>query len=322
MIYWGGSQRVLDIYNAARPIKASMWLANDWTMLPLAARLAAEKGGIYVYDTHEFAVEEYAENPKWRLFRRPVVSAIENRFIRNAAVISTVSHGIAERLDALYQLPRKTIIIRNTPPYEEATFRPTKSDRIQVLYHGAVAPNRGVEAAIDSVRFWRQEFTLTIRGPENASFTPLLRERIAALKLENRVRLAPAVPMTALVREAMGFDVGFFALPGHSQHNQFALPNKFFEYVMAGLAVCTSDLSEMTNLIRKYDLGTTITAVTPSVIASAINSLNPDRIDSFKRNALAAARQLCWERESERLVEAYWAALMRASAAESDRQRQ
>ena len=111
--------------------------------------------------------------------------------------------------------------------------------------------------------------------------------------------------MTALVREAAQFDVGFFALPGHSRHNEFALPNKFFEYVMAGLALCTTDLPEMARLIREYDLGVTIAAVEPNAIAAAVNALDPDRIDRFKRNALRAARELCWERESERLVAAY-----------------
>ena len=103
--YWV-SQNVLDIYACARQVIATVWLANDWNMLPVAARLAREKGGIYGYDTHEFAVEEYAESLKWRLLQRPMVSAIERQFIGDAAVVSAVSSGIAERLDKLYRLPR------------------------------------------------------------------------------------------------------------------------------------------------------------------------------------------------------------------------
>ncbi|MGD0027145.1 MAG: glycosyltransferase, partial [Xanthobacteraceae bacterium] len=312
-IYWSWSQNILDIYRCAQGVDAAVWLANDWTMLPVAARLARDKGGVYGYDTHEFAVEEYAENWRWRLFQRPMVSAIEREHIRDAAVVSAVSSRIAERLDHLYRLPHPSLTIRNTPAFEEVPFRPTPRDRIQVLYHGIVVPNRGIEAAIDSVALWRPEFTLTIRGPENPVFSPALRERIAALGLEHRVRLAPPVPMTELVREAAPFDVGFFALPGHSRHNEFALPNKFFEYVMAGLALCMTDLPEMARLIRDYDLGVTIAAVEPKAIAAAVNALDPVRIDRFKRNALAAARELCWERESERLVAAY-GALVREAA--------
>jgi glycogen synthase len=312
LIYWSSSPSILNIYDRAQRVNAAVWLANDWTMLPMAGRLACEKGGVYGYDTHEFAVEEYAESLKWRLLQRPVVCALERQFIDDAVVVSAVSPGIAEHLDKLYRLPRPTLTIRNTPAYEEAPFRATQPDHIQVLYHGIVTPNRGIEVAIDSVALWRPEFTLTIRGPENPAFSPVLRERIASLGLGHRVRLAPPVPMTALVREAAPFDVGFFALPGHSRHNEFALPNKFFEYVMAGLALCTTDLPEMAALIREYDLGVTIAVVEPKAIAAAINALDPDRIDRFKRNALAAARELCWERESQRLVAAYAAALAQA----------
>mgnify|MGYP001473561634 CR=1 FL=1 len=306
-IYWKWSS-IHEIYNYAQRVNAGFWLANDWITLPIAALLAREKGGLYGYDTHEFAVEEYSENPKWWLLQRPTVRAIERKFIGNAAVVSAVSSGIADRLQKIYRLPRPILTIRNTPVFEEVPFRPTRRDAIQVLYHGIVVPNRGIETTIDSVALWRPEITLTIRGPVNPAFSSVLRERISALELEHRVRFAPPIPMTELVREAALFDVGLFALPGHSRHNEFALPNKFFEYVMAGLALCTTDLPEMGRLIREYDLGVTIAAVESTAIAAAVNALDPDRIDQFKRNALAAARELCWERESQRLCAAYTAA--------------
>ena len=39
-------------------------------------------------------------------------------------------------------------------------------------------------------------------------------------------------------------------------------------------------------------------------IAKAINELSRERIDQYKRNSLIAARELCWERESAKLVTA------------------
>jgi hypothetical protein len=41
------------------------------------------------------------------------------------------------------------------------------------------------------------------------------------------------------------------------------------------------------------------------LIAAAINKLDCLSIDRYKRNALSAAHELCWERESQRLVGAY-----------------
>jgi glycosyltransferase involved in cell wall biosynthesis len=314
-IYWYDlaiSRDLEAMYEVARNVEADIWLANDWTALPLAARLEREKGGIYVYDTHELATEEYAEKREWRRWTRPVVQALEGKYIRDARVVSAVSAGIAGRLDRLYALPRPTLVVRNTPNYERRAFRST-GHRIRVLYHGIIVPGRGLEIAIDSVVQWRSEFDLTIRGPENPQFTPSLRERVAARGLEGRVVLAPAVPMTALVDEAAAFDIGFFALPGHSRHNEFALPNKIFEYVMAGLCLCTTDLPEIAALIREYELGVTVPTLNEAAIAAAINGLDRQRIDYHKRNALIAARELCWERESERLIGAYGALLKRTA---------
>jgi len=115
------------------------------------------------------------------------------------------------------------------------------------------------------------------------------------------------------VHEEAAYDIGFFALAGTSRHNEFALPNKFFEYIMAGLALCLTELPEMARLLREYKLGVTFRSVELVAIATAINALDPANIDRYKRNALAAARELCWERESERLIKAYEALLDRAA---------
>ena len=292
----------------ARRVRADVWLANDWPMLPLAARLARETGGVYGYDTHEFATEEYGHNPRWRLLNRPMIGALERAFIADAVVVSAVSAGIAEQLGRIYGLRRPAIVVRNTPDFETVRFRPT-GERIRVLYHGLIAPGRGLEASIDSVAHWRPEFDLALRGPGEAGFIASLRRRIEARGLTRRITVLPPAPMTELVREASAYDVGLFALPGNSSHNRFALPNKFFEYMMAGLALCVSDLPEMARLVRQYASGVTIPAAEPMAIAQAINHLRPETIDRYKRQSLTASRELCWEREAARLVAAYDAVL-------------
>ena len=312
-IYWSFSQNIRDLYELARTVEADVWLANDWNALPIAARLAAEKGGVYAYDSHEFAREEYFERWRWRFWQRPLVCAIEGRYIKEAAIVSAVSGGIGEQLARNYDLPAPPLVIRNTPAFEAATFRPT-GERIRVLYHGIVVPGRGIEATIDSVKWWRPEFDLMIRGPGDEDFKEALRARIRTNGVADRVALVPPVPMTELVSQARPFDIGFFALPGHSRHNEFALPNKIFEYVMAGLALCVTDLPELARLVREHGLGVLMRRLEPEAIAAAINGLDREAINACKRNSLKAARELCWERESERMLAAYQALLPRAAA--------
>lgn len=308
MVYWTLNSTFWELLALGRTLKADLWLGNDWTSLPIIARLARAQGVPYLYDTHELAADEFNESRRWRYLERPIRVAIEAKFIAGAAVVSTVSQGIAERLSALYRLAVPPLVVRSTPPLHPVTYRPP-GDRVRVLYHGAVWPHRGLEASIRSVAQWRPEFDLTIRGPVSDSYRTVLDREIDAAGVRGRVHIVPPVSMVDLVREAAEFDIGLFALPGHSLHNRYALPNKFFEYTMAGLALCISDLPEMARLLRHYDLGRLISGMEPQAIATAINSLNRNAIATYKRNALAAAQELNWERESEKMVRQYSALL-------------
>jgi glycosyltransferase involved in cell wall biosynthesis len=310
--YWRLNSVFDDVYRAARAHHCDVWLANDWSALPIARAIAREQQAVLLYDTHELASDEFPERWRWRLLHRPVVMAIEGACIRDAKRVSCVSDGIADRLQINYRLSERPNVVRNTPRYEPISFRAT-GEIVEVLYHGLVSPQRGLEACIRSVAKWRPEFKLTIRGPATSEYRQGLESLIAQLDVANRVRLVPPVPMIDLVREASRFDVGLFALPGHSRHNQFALPNKLFEYIMAGLAVCVSDLPEMARIVRDYDLGALIRAVDPDAIAAAVNGLDRAGIDRCKMRALEAARHLNWEVEGARFVAAAETALVEAN---------
>lgn len=312
--YWTLNDRFGRLYELASRERADIWLANDWTALPIARRLAAEQGVPYAYDTHELAIDEYAQRWRWRVMHRPVIAAVERMGIAGSAVTSCVSQGIADRLQQVYHLPEKPLLIRNMPRYQAQPYRPC-GETIEVLYHGVVYEGRGLEACIDSVALWRPEFRLTIRGPAPAEYLAGLRRRIEAAGLGERVVLAPPVPMIDLVKEAARFDVGLFALPGHSKQNLHVLPNKFFEYTMAGLALCVSDLPEMTALLRQHELGRLIPEVTPQAIADAVNGFDRAAIETCKQRALAAAKVLNWEAEADRLFTAIAQAVPAASPA-------
>lgn len=300
--FWRLDARFGAVCALAREQKVDLWIANDWTTLPIAMKLAREAGVPYAYDTHELAVDEYAHNLKWRLTKRPIIAGVEQFGIAAASFVTCVSLGIANRLHVLYRLPSPPIVVRNMPGFVASPPRPT-GQTIRVLYHGVVSPGRALEECIASVASWRPEFTLTIRGPGDPAYIDGLRRMVTEHQVETRVAFAPPVPMTRLVAEAQAFDVGLFALRGHSAQNEHVLPNKFFEYMMAGLALCVSDLPEMTALLTRYRLGLTIPAVTPEAIAATVNALDRASIDRFKHNALGAARKLCWEHEGRKLLD-------------------
>lgn len=295
---------VAALYAASQGIKADLWVANDWQMLPLAARLARERGGVFAYDSHELAVSEFMEGWKWRLLKRPFVKAIEEMYIGKARVVSTVSEGIANSLQSFYDLPTRPLVIRNIPPYQMVA--PSRaSDHIRVLYHGLIAPVRGLEQLIRCVRHLHSTFEVSIRGAGNEDYVASLRTLIEAEGVVGRVDILPPVPMIELVSQAAAFDIGFFCMPRLSKQHEYVLPNKLFEYIMAGLAVCVSDLPEMSRIVREHGVGVLLPSAEPMDIAKVLNDMTRESIASYKATSLKAAKTLCWEEEARSMLAAY-----------------
>lgn len=306
------------MYRAAKNIQADFYLANDWHMLPVARKLALRHGTQFGYDTHEYAVEEYRYKPEFLETRVPMVRAIEERGLREAAVTTAVSAGIAEDMAKLHGIARVPVEIRNVPNRinDLPPLVPTRS-RMRVYFHGIITFDRGLEECIKSVPLWRDEFVFQMRGPIRPEFLPVLKSAIVEAGVWDRVEILPEVAMVDLVHAAAGADIGISTPPSTSKHNIYALPNKFFEYIQAGLAMCVADLPDMQRIMKKYDLGVAIRSVTPEAIAEAVNSFTPELVDRYKANSRRAAAELNWEVEQKRLVDLYEEALAARRAAQA-----
>jgi glycosyltransferase involved in cell wall biosynthesis len=276
-------------------------IANDWPALGAGQQIANAQGAALLYDTHEFASDEYSHRGLWRFFYRPFLLGFEGEGARQAGCVTCVSDGIADALQEVHTLASRPAVIRNMPmSFSHKPLPP--GEMIRVLYHGIITPGRGLEATIASVALWPKDYALTIRGPGAADYLAVLQKLAIQHGVEKRVTFAPPVAMTDLVAAASTFDIGLFSMPGHSVQSRFVLPNKFFEYVAAGLALCVSDLQEMQRLVVQYDMGALITGDSPSDIAQAIGKLDRVALVRFKNNAAKAAQELCWEREREKFL--------------------
>lgn len=286
----------------------ALWVANDWWMLPIADAGQRNAGGAIVYDSHELATEEFSELQEWRDFQRPVVAAVEDDLIRKAKVVTSVSPGITRHLGELYKIDAPMLTLLNAPVFQDASLRPAGSE-VRVLYHGLIRQGRGLEPLIESLAQWKSMFSLTIRGPSEAGYLADLQAIGRRHGVSERVTFAPPEPARNLVAAARAFDIGVMALPDLSLHTRYALPNKLFEYLMAGLAIVVTDLPEMGKLVRETGAGLTIPKADAAGIAKAINSLDRDQLNRMKQAALETARQLNWEAQVQPVLLAYAAVM-------------
>ncbi|KRE14406.1 hypothetical protein ASE66_13570 [Bosea sp. Root483D1] len=299
LLYWTGADRTRMLQYALQE-KPDVVVSNDWITLPVAARIKRASGARIIYDSHEFAIREHVQNWKWRIIARAAVQHIESRHIGNADRVMTVSDGIADALQTLYSLPDRPTVIRNLPKFQDVPPRPP-APRRRILFHGVIRPERGLEELIDSVPRWTFDGEIVIRGYGSAAYIAGLRERATSLGVADQLAIAPAVSPAELVEQAADADIGYLALPPTTEQYEFALPNKLFEYLMAGLAVLATPRLEMRRIVEAADCGV-LADLAPERLADALNGIGTGQLKQMKAAARAAARRLNWDEEQKSLV--------------------
>ena len=88
---------------------------------------------------------------------------------------------------------------------------------------------------------------------------------------------------------------------------RFNLPNKIFDYIHAGVPVLATDIPEVDAIIKQYGVGRCFNSNQPEAIAKAVKELIEDEkaYRQYKVNCIAAARELCWEIEKDKLIAIY-----------------
>lgn len=295
---------VLRLAERLPDLEPDLIVAHDYHTVGPAHALARRFRAPWVIDAHEYARGQYMHDPEWVRDGRLFTTALQDYYFARADAVTTVCDGIADLLNAEQTLRRPVTTIRSVPSLQRQTFRPV-GDTITVLYHGIIAEDRGLRRAIESMPLWRPEFRFVVRGDGPLAVADELRTLARRLGVANRLTIEPPVSFAEIVPAANKADIGYFAQEDISPQKRFTLPNKFFEYMMAGLALCVSDLPEMARLVRKHHLGVLVPEFTPDAIANAINGFTRERIESFKRASLAASEQLHWDAEKQVMLELF-----------------
>jgi glycosyltransferase involved in cell wall biosynthesis len=287
-------------------------ICNDWNTLPIGAAVNRRTGAKLVYDAHELATREHIQNWKWRLVSHRAVREIEQRNMPFVDLVMTVSEGIAQSLRNLYDLTQKPLVIRNLPSRQDIAFREIKPP-LTILFHGLIRRERGLEELIDSMSAWRFDGRVVIRGYGQQAYLDALKGRARERGVADKVVFAPRVSPQELISEAALADIGYLALPGTTEHYEFALPNKLFEYIMAGLPVLATPRVEMAAMLTSTGCGF-ITEQDPQSLATTLNAMKLEELNRMRKAALAAARSLNWEEEKSRLTAAIAAFDLRLKA--------
>lgn len=289
--------------------------ANDLNTVPAARWAARLTGRRWVYDAHELYCEEEADLGAPEVRRRFLVE----HTARAAAAVLTVSELIADEMQALHAFPEPPLVLRNLPPLiaiPDPAARPLgQPGTLRLLYQGAnVGPSQlGTDDVLRAIARLKGNPTVslqyTIRGRIVPAEEAALRARIAALGIEDRVRLCPPVAgARALVEAAVaeGHDVGLAPHLPMAKSWVLSTGSKLYEYQNAGMAVVASDL--LGNRVAAGEAGVYYPPGDDAALAEVLVALAHDRQRLRRLQILGrrrAERELCWDRERGRLIDLY-----------------
>jgi glycosyltransferase involved in cell wall biosynthesis len=291
-----------------RSIRPHLVHANDYNTMWIGVAAKAFCGSAVVYDTHElWADRNLRSEPRWWLL------ACEAVFTRVADRVVTTSPAYAEELARRYRFP-EPVVVRNIPERSEEVPLPRPDgparggDRL-LVYVGGMQPNRGIEQSVRALPMVPGA-RLRLIGPGAPEYLAELERLVRSLELEERVEFADPVPPEHLIGAVAGADAGLALIQPACLSYRLTLPNKLFEYALAGLPVVGSDLPMISRFVREHGVGETVDPDDVPAIARAIRSvLEPERNDRYRRAAAESASALDWELE-RRILEGVYRALL------------
>ena len=235
---------------------------------------------------------------------------------RCAAVI-TVSPPIVEEMKRRYHLTN-VALVRNIPEYRQVQ----KSDRLRcylgigpevriALYQGNIQSDRQLDRLVRAAAFLQDNTVIVIMGANVGTTQQQLESLIESEGVGDRVKIIPPIPYDELFTWTASADIGLIVYAAdYSANVQMMLPNKLFEYMMAGLPVLSSPLEAIMEVVHTHQVGQVLPSLTSPDIAAAINRMldDPLALAAMREHALEAAREeYCWEKERSRLLSLYQA---------------
>jgi glycosyltransferase involved in cell wall biosynthesis len=297
--------------------EADIYHAHVEKALPACYLIARLRRKPLIFDTPDLTLS-VPDILRWRRLRSLAIRFLAHMVPRCTAVI-TASPYYASELRALYRASDVAVIL-NVPKYRVVP----ESDRLRqclglqpevriALYQGNIQANRGLEKLVRAAKFLDPNTVIVMMGRAIEPTHSQLDALIISEQVTDRVKLLSPVPYVELLDWTASADIGLTIFPpDYSLSIRFTLPNKLFEYLMAGRPVLSSQLDAIAEVIKTYDVGQIVPSLSPSDIGTAINAMLADAaaLARMRSNAFEVARrELHWGNESQKLIQLYQAVL-------------
>ncbi len=274
--------------------------ANDWNTVQIAATAAQKNQARLVIDLHEYAPLEFENRPDWWLFE-PLIRYTLKQYATKADAVMTVAASIAERYQQEFDF--KVMVVYNAPEYMAAPAKQFDPNRIQLVHHGVASPIRKPDVMIRALAQSDARYTLHLMLMPSPYIAEL--KKLADEIAPGRVFFHDPVPPEKIVPTIAQYDVGFNFIAPTNYNYLVCLPNKFFESLNAGLAICTGPSPSMAEIVQKYQCGVVANSFEPQDLAAVLNATTAEQWQAMQQGARTAAKELNAAQEMNKVVQLY-----------------
>ncbi|MFT3738871.1 MAG: glycosyltransferase [Breznakibacter sp.] len=282
--------------------RSQVVLSIDLDTLPGCALAAKIKRIPLVFDSHEY----FPEVPE--LQHRPVIkrawTLLEKTFVPWIDKGYTVCRSIACIYGQKYGIDFE--VVRNLPSAmkSENVKAAIHDPRFKLVYQGAVNLGRGLLETVSALPLL-DDVVLIVVG--DGDIIRQVKNKVVELDVADKVVFIGKVPFAQLAAYTASADLGLCLLENLGLNYYYSLPNRIFDFALAGVPILASNFPEIADVVGKFRTGVLVNDLSPATIACAIEQIRCDK-DTYRQisaNALEVGRKLVWENELPVLEKVY-----------------
>jgi glycosyltransferase involved in cell wall biosynthesis len=223
----------------------------------------------WIHDCHEYMWGSYLHakefldlksiKGKKRIYYLKQITEYEKSFLNEPDELITVSPQCAEKIKKSYNINRKFNIIFNCPSRSLIKNYKTVRDSLNlkmnekiIVWCGSVNQSRGAHVIVESLKYLHNFHFVIISNQKN-DYVNKLKELATQNHTSERLHFLNMVPHNCVTSFIRDCNYGVHAALKDNENNLVALPNKFFEYLHAGINIITSDVDAMKDFIKRFE---------------------------------------------------------------------
>lgn len=254
-------------------------IANDLETWPIAFKLKTLSAKVkIVLDAHEYYPRHFENKFLWKLMHSAYYKYICDKYIHQANKLITVSAGIKNEYDEKFGI--QSVLVLNSPEFAE-NLQPNliENETVKLIHHGIANSSRKLDKMIRMMDYLEPRFHLYLMlMPTDESYLQKLKKMAEG----KRITFLNPVPTMEISSYINQFDMGVFLLEPVNFNYANALPNKFFEFIQARLAIIIGPSPEMSQIVLKENNGAVSSTYDEVDVSKTLNALSTEEIQKMK----------------------------------------